>query len=197
MKILSINVATIGDLFIPNGHDTPPRRVPTAYSKQPVTGLVRVGKLGLAGDEQADLSVHGGPDKAVYAYPSEHYAFWSAQRLAATKRDEPLPPGSLGENLTLAGLLEKDVWIGDRLQVGEVVFSVTEPRQPCFKFNARMGFNQAGKLMTQSGATGFYLNVLKEGTIKAGDAIVLTPGPRAVSIDAFNARRRSGQSDLF
>jgi MOSC domain-containing protein YiiM len=195
MKILSINVAPIGVLFPDDGVKAP---IPTAYDKRPVAGAVQVDRLGLAGDRQADLSVHGGEDKAVYAYPSEHYAFWSERRLHALKRDLPLPPGSLGENLTIEGLMETDVWIGDQLQVGDVLFGVTEPRQPCFKFTARMGFAQAGKLMMQGGATGFYLNVLKPGVIKAGDEITLIPGPRAVSIAAFNERRRGGrQPDLW
>jgi MOSC domain-containing protein YiiM len=197
MKILSINVAEIGTLF-PADDNSGRANVPTAYDKRPVTGAVQVGKLGLAGDRQADLNVHGGEDKAVYAYPFEHYVFWSERRCDALKRDLPLPPGSLGENLTIEGLMEKDVWIGDELHVGDVVFRVTEPRQPCFKFTARMGFAQAGKLMMQGGATGFYLNVVKQGVIKAGDAITLIPGPRRISIDAFNERRRSGrQPDLF
>jgi MOSC domain-containing protein YiiM len=196
MKILSINVAAIGSLF-PAG-DGSQQHVPTAYDKRSVSGAVQVDKLGLAGDQQADLTVHGGADKAVYAYPFEHYAFWSERRLHALKRELPLPPGSLGENLTIEGLMEKDVWIGDELHVGDVIFSVTEPRQPCFKFTARMGFAQAGKLMMQGGATGFYLNVIRPGVITAGDAITLIPGPRRMSIDMFNERRRSGrQPDLF
>jgi MOSC domain-containing protein YiiM len=197
MKILSINVAAIGSLF-PADDQGGQKNIPTAYDKCPVDGAVQVDKLGLVGDRQADLSVHGGEDKAVYAYPFEHYSFWSARRHAALQRDLPLPPGSLGENLTIEGLMEKDVWIGDELHVGDVVFSVTEPRQPCFKFTARMGFAQAGKLMMQGGATGFYLNVIREGVIRAGDEITLIPGPRNMSIDMVNERRRTGrQPDLF
>src|SRR4051812_28757961 len=113
--------------------------------------------------------MHGGLDKAVYAYPSEHYAFWMAQRAAALKREELLPPGSIGENLTLQGVLEDDVWIGDRLRIGDTLLQVSEPRRPCFKFAAKMGFNHAVKLMVQSGYSGFYLCVLQTGCVQAGD----------------------------
>jgi MOSC domain-containing protein YiiM len=196
MRLLSINVAKVGELFISqSGHM---HRIATGVHKQPVDGPVVVKKLGLAGDEQADLTVHGGLDKAVYAYPVEHYAFWQAQQSAALRREQALPPGSMGENLTLQGVLEHDVWIGDRLAIGSALFEVTEPRSPCYKFAARMGFSHAVKLMVQSGASGFYLRVLQEGTITAGDAVALTAGPRAVSIVQINDRRRKGrQRDLF
>lgn len=196
MQLLSVNVAAAGDLFIQQSNEL--HRIVTGIHKQPVAGRVMVNRMNLAGDEQADLSVHGGLDKAVYAYPSEHYAFWATQRLAALKREQPLPPGSMGENLTLQGIQETDVWIGDRLHIGEVVLEVTEPRQPCFKFNAKMGFSHAVKLMVQSGYTGFYLRVLQTGTIGVGDAITLTPGVRDVAIAQLNAQRRRGrQRDLF
>ena len=110
MKVLSVNVGRIADLFVQQSDRM--RRVVTGIHKQPVDGVVQVGKLGIEGDEQADLSVHGGLNKAVYAYPSEHYAFWVAQRLAALKREMPLPPGSMGENLTLQGL--RMVWERNR-----------------------------------------------------------------------------------
>jgi MOSC domain-containing protein YiiM len=196
MKVLSVNRGGITELFVPQSQRT--RRVVTGIHKQPVAGAVAVNMLGLAGDEQADLSVHGGLQKAVYAYPSEHYAFWSEQRRAVYKRDEPLPPGSMGENLTLQGLLENEVWVGDRLHIGSALLQVTEPRSPCFKFNAKMGFAHAAKIMVQAGNTGFYLRVLEPGTLQAGDAIVLIPGPREVSMAQINERRRKGrQADLF
>jgi MOSC domain-containing protein YiiM len=196
MKVVSVNVASIGDLFIHQSDQV--RRIATGIHKQPVAGSVLVEKLGLVGDEQADPSVHGGLHKAVYAYPSEHYAFWIAQRLAVLKREEPLPPGSMGENLTLQGLLETDVWIGDRLYVGSTVLEVTEPRQPCFKFNAKMGFSHAVKMMVQSGYSGFYLRVVESGNIAAGDSVVLHAGRRELSIVQVNERRRKGrQRDLF
>lgn len=196
MQVLSVNVAAIGELFIQQSSQL--RRIVTGIHKQPVAGAVRVNKLGLAGDEQADLSVHGGLSKAVYAYPSEHYAFWAAQRLAALKREQPLAPGSMGENLTLQGVLEQDVWVGDRLHVGSAILQVSEPRRPCYKFNAKMGFSHALKMMVQSGYSGFYLRVVEDGEIAAGDAIALVAGRREVSIAQINEQRRKGlQRDLF
>jgi MOSC domain-containing protein YiiM len=196
MHIVSVNVARAGDLFVEQSGYR--HRIVTAIHKKPVAGAVAVGRLGLEGDEQADLSVHGGLDKAVYAYPAEHYPFWIAQRAAVFKTEQPLPPGSLGENLTIAGLLESDVWVGDRLQVGDVLLQVTEPRTPCFKFNAKMGFAHAARAMTQSGFTGFYLRVLQAGSVCAGAAIALLPGPRGMAVAAINERRRKGrQQDLF
>lgn len=196
MRVLSVNVAEVSPLFIEQSGHT--YRIVTGIHKQPVQGAVAVNMLGLAGDEQADLSVHGGLDKAVYAYPSEHYAFWIAQRLAALKREEPLPPGSMGENLTLEGLLEHEVWIGDRLHIGSAIFEVTQPRRPCFKFNAKMGFSHAVKMMTQAGNSGFYLRVVQTGELRAGDAVSLVPGARSASIAQVNEQRRKGrQSDLF
>lgn len=196
MKVLSVNVGTVGDLFIRQS-DTM-RRIATGIHKHAAGGPVAVNRLGLAGDEQADLTVHGGLHKAVYAYPFEHYAFWSAQRTAALKRDEPLAPGAMGENLTLQGLLESDVWIGDSLRIGSTLLQVTEPRQPCYKFNAKMGFGHAVKMMLQSGYSGFYLRVVETGEIAAGDAIVLIAGARETSIVQINERRRKGrQQDLF
>ncbi|KIF82812.1 MOSC domain-containing protein [Noviherbaspirillum autotrophicum] len=196
MRVVSVNLAAVGEMFIRQSERD--HRIMTAIHKQPVADAVRVKRLGLAGDEQADLTVHGGLDKAVYAYPSEHYAFWAAQRLAALKREVPLPPGSMGENLTLAGLLERDVWVGDRLHVGSAVLQVTEPRRPCYKFAAKMGFSHAVKMMTQSGFTGFYLRVIEEGEIATGDAVTLLPGTRNVSIAQVNEQRLKGrQRDLF
>ncbi len=196
MKVVSLNVSLVGTLFVRQSDEV--HRIATGIHKQPVAGAVMLKKLGFVGDEQADLSVHGGLDKAVYAYPSEHYAFWEAQRLAVLKRDEPLPPGSIGENLTLQGVLESDVWIGDRLHIGSALLEVTEPRQPCYKFNAKMGFNHAVKTMVQAGNTGFYLRVIETGELAAGDAITLVPGRREMSIAQINERRRRGrQRDLF
>ena len=199
MKILSINVALVANLFAAGSGQA--HVVKTGIHKQPVSGVVPVGRMGLKGDEQADLSLHGGLDKAVYAYPAEHYAFWQAQRGASLKRDVadvPLLPGAMGENLTLEGLLETEVWIGDRLHVGSVVLQVSEPRNPCFKFNAKMGLPHASKLMVQSGFSGFYLRVVEVGMLSAGDSIRLAPGAREVSLTSLHDRRRTGrQYDLF
>ena len=187
MKVEQVNVGLARDAVI-NG-----RRVATAMAKRAVTGPVAVQPLGLQGDEQADLSVHGGLSKAVYAYPQEHYPFWQTVRAQAQVSlwDEPLPSGSLGENLTVSGLLESQLWIGDRLVLPGCVLVVSEPRMPCYKFAAAMGFAQAVKLMAQSGYCGSYLAVRQPGTVQAGDTIDLQPGPREVNLlDLFRSRAR-------
>lgn len=160
------------------------RSILTAIHKTAVTGPVPVKPLGLQGDEQADPSVHGGLDKAVYAYPAEHYAFWRDVRRQAgvAEIDDALPFGSMGENLTLSGLLETDVWVGDVLRFSHCVLRVTQPREPCYKFSAAMGFNTAVKAMAQSGFCGFYLAVDEPGSVQAGEAFELVPGPRQLSI---------------
>ncbi len=167
------------------------RAILTAIRKTAVAGPVAVRALGLEGDEQADLSVHGGLEKAVYAYPLAHYAFWREQRALAglAEIDDQLPCGAMGENLTLAGLLEADVWVGDVLEFAHCSLRVEQPREPCFKFNAAMGFNTAVKVMAQSGFCGFYLSVSQPGTLQAGESFVLHPGPRRVSIpERFDAK---------
>lgn len=167
------------------------RSVLTAIGKAPVTGPVALGRLGLAGDEQADLSVHGGLDKAVYAYPAAHYAFWQAQRRehSVSLFDEELPPGFMGENLTVDGPLETEVFIGDELHFPDCVLRVTAPREPCFKFNAVMGFAQAGRAMALAGCCGYYLAVDEAGTIACGQQATLVPGRRSLSIaQAFAAK---------
>ena len=172
------------------------REVMTGIVKRPVGGPVEVGPLGLAGDEQADLSVHGGPSKAIYAYPREHYPFWQtvrAQAKAAAWGAE-LPPGSLGENLTLTGVLESQVCIGDVLRFADCELAVSEPRFPCFKFNAAMGFGQASKLMVANGWCGFYLAVRQPGSLRAGESFELIHGPREVGItELFRARVAPGR----
>lgn len=167
------------------------RSVLTAIHKQAVTGPVAVQRLGLAGDEQADLSVHGGLDKAIYAYPSAHYPFWQQQRAAAglSAIDDALPWGSLGENLTLSGVLERDVWVGDVLRFAHCALRVTQPREPCYKFNAAMGLNTAGKVMAQQGCCGFYLAVEEAGTLCAGESFELLPGPRRLGIGEMFAAK--------
>jgi MOSC domain-containing protein YiiM len=184
-RLASLNVARASVVSI-NG-----RRVMTAIAKRAVDGPRAVLTLGIEGDEQADLSVHGGPSKAVYAYPSEHYPFWQTVRAQAGVAlwDEPLPPGSLGENLTLEGVREHDVWIGDVLRFPGCALAVSEPRTPCFKFNAALGFKHAAKLMTQSAWCGWYLAVREAGTIAAGQTCTIVPGPREVGIgELFRAR---------
>lgn len=186
MQLLSVNTGSARPLRIGS------RSFLSAIGKSAVAGPVAVGRLGLHGDEQADPSVHGGLDKAVYAYPSEHLAFWQAQRRThgVTLFDEVLPPGFMGENLSLAGLMEREVWIGDTLHFPGCVLRVTAPREPCFKFNAVMGLSQAGRLMMQHACPGFYLAVVQPGPIEAGQAFALAPGVRGLSVlDAFAAKR--------
>ncbi|MEN9314774.1 MAG: hypothetical protein RIS35_1167 [Pseudomonadota bacterium] len=172
--------------------------VVSAIAKSPVSTLehptpVAVRPLGVADDEQADLTVHGGLDKAVYVYPAEHYAFWRTVRGQAGV-DAPLDPGAMGENLLIEGLLETEVWIGDRLTVGEVELRVESPRQPCYKFNARMRFHWAVKMMVQSGFTGFYCSVMRPGRLAAGEILSLRPGAREISIvESHRLRNRGGR----
>ncbi len=176
--VLRVNVSRVQPVLIDG------RRVLTAIGKRAVDGPVRVSALGLDGDEQADPTVHGGVSKAIYAYPQAHYAFWQGVRAQArvAAADAALPPGFLGENLTLQGIDESRLWVGDRLALPGCVLAVSEPRQPCFKFNHVMGFNQASKLMAQSGWCGSYLAVIEPGVVQAGDAIRIVPGPREVNI---------------
>ena len=196
MKIISVNVGIVAPLFVKAEGNS--QTVRSAIRKQAVTGKVAVRPLGLTGDEQADLSVHGGLDKAVYAYPGEHYAFWQAEAERVFKQPVTLAPGALGENLTTEGLFERELWVGDRLQAGDLLLEVTEPRQPCFKFGARMGYAHALKQMLQSGYSGVYLKVVQPADVEAGMTLQLIPGAREVSIASINERRLKGrQRDLF
>jgi MOSC domain-containing protein YiiM len=162
MKLLSINVG------LPREVEWRGKAVRSSIFKAPATGRVRVAKLNLQGDEQSDLSVHGGSDKAVYAYPSEHYAFWRNELPALD-----FPWGAFGENLTTEGLLEEEVHIGDRFRAGSAEFIVTQPRMPCFKLAIRFNRPDMVKRFLRSGRTGFYLAVVREGDIAAGDAVDL------------------------
>ncbi|GAA6142237.1 MOSC domain-containing protein [Hydrogenophaga sp. 5NK40-0174] len=168
------------------------RAVLSAFRKTVRQGQVAVGALGLSGDEQADLSVHGGISKAVYVYPSEHLPGWAKARIENSLEvpDQGLPPGFMGENLLISGLLESEVWVGDTLRLPGCVLRVTEPRQPCYKFNAVMGYARAAKDMVQHSSSGFYCSVVEAGVVAAGDAIVVEPGQRGLSIsDAFSAKK--------
>jgi MOSC domain-containing protein YiiM len=144
------------------------KTVLTSIWKEAVAGAVRVGRLGLDGDAQSDLSVHGGVEKAVYAYPSEHYAWWREQLGV-----ERLPWGAFGENLTLEGLLEGELGIGDRLRIGTAELHVTQPRTPCFKLGVRFGDPAMVKRFLASGRSGFYLAVECEGALRAGDDVAV------------------------
>jgi MOSC domain-containing protein YiiM len=157
-RIVSVNVGSVGERRGPDG-----RRYRSAIVKHPVPGAVAVHALGLAGDEQADRVAHGGPDKAVHAHFRQHLELWS------------LGPGDIGENLTLAGGDEAAFCVGDRLAAGSAELEVSQPRIPCFKQSDRSGVPLAA--IRASGRTGFYLRVLRPGTLAAGDGLVLLARP--------------------
>ena len=161
-KVLSVNVG-LPQIVEYNGEP-----VLTGIFKSPVEGTVNVEEMNLEGDRQADLRVHGGRYKAVYAYPSENYDFWRSEL-----PDVALVHGHLGENLTVAGLLEKDVNVGDRLRIGSAEFVVTQPRSPCYKLNIRFGRNDMIKRFVKSGLSGFYLSIEKTGVLASGDEIAV------------------------
>ena len=162
MKLISLNVA-LPRIVEYNGGP-----VATGIFKEPVPGPVMLRTLNLDGDRQADLSVHGGVSKAVYAYPSEHYEFWKIEL-----PEMELPYGMFGENFTTEGLFEDSVNVGDRFNIGEAELMVTEPRLPCYKLGIKFGRPDIIKKFLQSRRTGFYFAVVKEGEVKAGDAIEL------------------------
>lgn len=177
-QLLSIQTGRVRPLMVGG------RKWVSAIGKTAVSGPIEVGVLGLAGDEQADLSVHGGLSKAVYALPAEHLSWWQARRQihGASLFEEALEPGYLGENLSLRGVLEQDLFIGDSLDFGDVVLRVTQPREPCGKFNAVMGYTAAAKDMVQSGRCGFYLAVERSGTLQVGASFKVITGQRSVSV---------------
>ncbi len=160
MRITSVNVGLPAELATRDGV------VMSGIVKRPVEGAVRVGATNLEGDGQADLSVHGGVDMAVYAYPAEHYPAWARE----LGRDD-LAPGFFGENLTIEGLTEDGVRIGDRLRAGTALLEVSQPRLPCFKLAARSGEPAIAKMMMRGGRTGWYLRVVEEGVVTAGDPV--------------------------
>ena len=162
MKIISVNVG-LPRLVLQNGEP-----VSTGIFKEPVAHRVMMRTLNLDGDRQSDLSVHGGPEKAVYVYPSEHYDFWKREL-----PDMDLPWGVFGENFTTTGLLETEVNIGDKFRIGMAEVMVTQPRMPCYKLGIRFGRADIIKRFLRSERTGFYLSVLKEGEVGAGDELEL------------------------
>lgn len=162
MHVISLNVGAPGTV---QWHG---RAVRTSIWKSPITGRARVSTLNIAGDQQSDLTVHGGPNKAVYAYPSEHYDYWR-QELPGVD----LPWGAFGENLSTEGLSEVTVHIGDRFQIGSAEFQVTQPRMPCFKLGIRFNDDLMVKRFLHSGRSGIYFSILREGEVAAGDAIQL------------------------
>ena len=160
MKLLSVNVG------LPREIDVNGKTVRTSIWKNPVQGRIHVSMLNVDGDQQSDLTVHGGVDKAVYLYPSEHYAYWRAQL-----SDIELPWGVFGENFSAEGILEDEIRIGDCLRIGSAEFIVTQPRMPCYKLGIRFNRRDMIKRFLESKRTGLYLRVLREGEVAAGDAI--------------------------
>lgn len=176
MKIVSLNVSR-PQLVVYEGST-----ISTGIFKKPVSGPVHLRTLNLDGDRQADLSVHGGPNKAVYAYPSEHYPFWR-QELPGTD----LPFGMFGENFTTAGLSEDDLHIGDRFQIGSAIVMVRQPRTPCYKLAIKFKRDDMLERFLVSGRSGFYFSVEQEGTVAAGDSFaLLTRDGQGITIAEMN-----------
>ena len=185
MKVLSINVAR-PRIIISKG-----QRISTGIFKQPVEGPVMLRRLNLDGDRQADLGVHGGPAKAVYAYPSEHYPLWQKEL-----PDMDLPYGMFGENFTTEGLNEDNTNIGDRFRIGEAVVMVTQPREPCFKLAAKFGRDDIIKNFLESGRSGFYLAVVEEGMVESGQTIErIYRDENGVTVGDMNRLYLHGASD--
>jgi len=160
MKLISVNVGLPREIIVDG------KIVRTSIWKSPIQGRVHVSTLNLDGDQQSDLSVHGGVDKAVYLYPSEHYSYWRNQL-----PDAELPWGAFGENFTSQDILENQIRIGDRIRIGSADFMVTQPRMPCFKLGIRFNRRDMVKRFFESQRTGLYLSVIREGEVKNGDAI--------------------------
>ncbi len=165
-RIASVQIGRIAPLG--------PEHVPSAFVKRPVEGDVVIGEQGLAGDEQADLTVHGGAEKAVYGYASRHYPSWMADYPDHADRFQA---GGLGENLTIDGLDEADLCVGDCHRIGSTVLQVCQPRQPCFKFALRFDDNRLPKAMVRTERSGWYYRVLVPGTLRAGDDVFLEDRP--------------------
>jgi MOSC domain-containing protein YiiM len=152
--------------------------VETGIFKEPVDGPVTMSKVNLAGDRQADLTVHGGFEKAVYAYPAEHYDYWRRELPGM-----PLPLGQFGENLTTEGLSEDTLFIGDRLRIGTAVLMVTQPRMPCYKLNLKFRRDDMIKRFLKSGRSGFYFSVIEPGELEAGSEIeIASRDPQAITV---------------
>ncbi len=162
MKVLSLNVG------LPREVTWQGKRVTTGIFKEPIQERVIMRTLNLDGDQQADLTVHGGVSKAVYAYPSEHYNYWRSELPGMD-----LSWGMFGENFTTEGFLEDAVYIGDRFRIGETDFMVTEPRMPCYKLGIKFGRADIIKRFLASRRTGFYFAVMREGMVGAGDDVEL------------------------
>lgn len=186
MRLLSVNVS------LPRTIGQGKKAVTTGIFKEPVTGRRWVRARNVEGDAQADLENHGGKFKAVYAYPFEHYAEWAK----ALDRDD-FSYGQFGENCTVEGLLEEGVRIGDRFRIGTALVEVTQPRVPCFKLAMKMSLEDFPKRFLASGHTGFYLRVIEEGTIAAGDAILcVKSAPESLAVREVNRLMFQAKADL-
>jgi MOSC domain-containing protein YiiM len=186
MRVVSVNVG-LPRLVRWNG-----REVTTGIFKKPVEGRIPLSRVNLEGDRQADVSVHGGAAKAVYAYPLEHYAFWRE------KLGDELPFGAFGENLTVDGLpLEQDIAVGDRFRIGTAELVVTQPRLPCYKLGLRFGRRDMVKRFLASRRTGYYLAVEAEGNVGAGDGVeTLARHPARIPVAEISRVYASDRDDL-
>jgi MOSC domain-containing protein YiiM len=189
IRLETISAGLVKPLWVRDGEDL--RTVISAINKTPVSTIIHPNPIevtasGIVGDEQADPQVHGGTEKALYMYPQEHYSFWSSLLSEAKGQSIHLEHGYLGENLTISGLTEHDIYVGDRLRIGAIECAVTKLREPCYKFTAKTGVATAAKAMIQGARSGWYLRVLQGGRILAGDTIRVIPGPRECSIAQQN-----------
>ena len=196
-RIESISAGIVVPLWI--REDGELRSVMSGIKKSVISTLtnpsaIEITASGIARDEQADHLAHGGIEKALYAYPIEHYPHWTNYLSQAKKTVMDLPHGYFGENLTISGLTEDSVFVGDRWQVGGIECVVVRLRTPCYKFTARTGVNAVGKEMIRTARSGWYLSIISPGSICAGDAITVIPGPREISILSQNQKLLKNQS---
>ena len=189
MKVLSINVGSLQEM-LRNG-----KKIQTGIYKKSTESSIKVKRLGLEGDQQANTKLHGGIDKAICVYPSEYYDLWKKEL-----GTPGLSFGDFGENLTTEGLLEDNVYLGDRLRIGSIEVVVTQPREPCITLNVRLGRKDLSSLIRKSGRSGFYFSVEKEGTLKNGDLIqCISKDENGVSVLEFNRviNRMSGVNKII
>lgn len=185
LSIVSINVRT------PQAFTYGEKTLLSAIDKKPAYGKIFLSTLNLDGDQQADLHFHGGPDKAVCVYSYDHYSFWESVL------DTKLEVGAFGENLTVKGITEEDVWIGDIYELGEAIVQVTQPRQPCFKLATKLKQPKLPLMVQHTGYTGFYFRVLKEGTISSEESLkLLERNPGSVSISYANKLKYKEKTNL-
>lgn len=185
LSIVSINVRT------PQAFTYGEKTLLSAIDKKPAYGKIFLSTLNLDGDQQADLHFHGGPDKAVCVYSYDHYSFWESVL------DTKLEAGAFGENLTVKGITEEDVWIGDVYELGEAIVQVTQPRQPCFKLATKLKQPKLPLMVQHTGYTGFYFRVLKEGTISSEESLkLLERNPGSVSISYANKLKYKEKTNL-